>query len=96
MRINRMNYIQNIQGTDRANKNDADKSKGKASVNDNIEISETSREVRKQVENMKNNSSVNSKRVNEIKTAIENGTYSVSSKDIATKIMQKAREESLI
>ncbi len=95
MRINRLNYLQSIQSTDKANKNQTDK-KAQVDSNDNIEISDASKEVKKQVENMKNNSSFNSKRVNEIKTAIENGTYSVSSKDLAARIMQKVQEDSLI
>lgn len=89
MKINSVKF-NNIDNIYKAQKLDIEKTKTN-NKSDSIQISDLGKYLNKVNTNKINSSEedVNMDKVNDIKKRIENGTYSVDSKDLAKKIIEK-------
>lgn len=94
MKINRAGYSQYVEKTYKDNKKDiqAKKENNTRDKNDTIEISSSFREIQNYIDQMKE-AQPDIERVGQIKSAIDSGTYRVSSKELAEKIVQKIKEQ---
>ncbi|HHY81571.1 MAG TPA: flagellar biosynthesis anti-sigma factor FlgM [Clostridiales bacterium] len=97
MKINGTNRIDYVNQAYKKNNEQAVSSYNKASglykSRDTIELSETSRELYKQIEKLSAEETVDSQKIDSIKQAIQNGTYRVSPKELAEKIINRILEQ---
>lgn len=92
MKVNNTGYTHYIEKL----YNDNKKSTNKAGVEDTttkdrIELSDESKEIKKYFDQVKG-SSTDSKNIESIKSAIQAGTYQVSSKELAEEILKKMKK----
>ncbi|MCG8484438.1 MAG: flagellar biosynthesis anti-sigma factor FlgM [Clostridia bacterium] len=94
MKINGTGYSQYIEKVYKENRKDVQSKKENTAKDksDSIEISSSFREIQKYIDQMKE-AQPDYERVGQIKDAIDAGTYRVSSKELAEKIVQKIKEQ---
>ncbi len=94
MKINGPNYSQFINQLYKKNSNNKFEKRENVKTNkDTIEISKTSKDVRKYIEKMKDIETGNQEKIERIKEALDSGTYKVSSKDLAKVIVNKMNQQ---
>lgn len=94
MKVNGANQIPYVnQVYQRNSKNTIDKKENTGIPKDRIELSKTSQEVKKYIDKIDHIEIGNQEKVARIKKAIENGTYRVSSKEIAEVILDRISQE---
>lgn len=86
MRIDAYNRVNQIYQTGKATKT-TKSGKPSASANDQFEISQFGKELQVAKESVKNASDVREDKVADIKARMQNGTYQVSSEQIADKLL---------
>lgn len=93
MKINGTGYSQYIEKVYKENRKSTQaKKENTQDKSDSIEISSSFREIQKYIDQMKE-AQPDYERVYQIKSAIDAGTYRVSSKELAEKIVQKIKEQ---
>ena len=92
MRIDAYNKISQMYETHKATKV---ANKGKVSKKDKLEISNTGRDIQIAKEGLKKTSDIRQDKVNDIIKRMESGTYNVSAKEVADKIVDKYFDKSI-
>lgn len=86
MKINNNGYVariyQNYQKADQVSKKSQVKS-------DNIQLSESAREISKLIKETKNLPEIREEKIARIKAEIQNGTYHVTAQQLAAKMLQQ-------
>lgn len=94
MKINGPNYSQLINQLYKKNSNNKfEKRENVKNTKDTIEISKTSKDVKKYIEKMKDIETGNQEKIERIKDALDSGTYKVSSRDLAKVIVNKINQQ---
>lgn len=88
MRIDAYNQIAQIYGATRSNNTQAVKKTGSMG-RDEVQISSAGRDIGTAKSAVAAASDIRTDKVNDIKAQIKNGTYSVSTEDFASKLMEK-------
>lgn len=94
MKINRPNYVQFINQMYNKNNDKYEKKEKKDTQSDRIELSKTSHDLKKYIEQIKKAETGNEEKIQKIKELLDQGTYKVSSKELAGIIVDKMKEQS--
>lgn len=87
MKIDRIGYAQLVQKLEKSK--GAGKAGGRHDGKDTIELSDASKKIKEYAEVVKTMESSNLEKVEEIKTKLASGTYKVSSKELAERILSE-------
>lgn len=94
MKIDGLNYTQLINKLYKKDINQKfEKREDTQETKDRIELSKTSKDVKKYIEKMKYIETGNKDKIERIKEALDQGTYQVSSKDLAQIIVNKMNQQ---
>ena len=94
MKVNGTNRIDYVTQTYKKNTESISNSQKKSDIlkpEDSIELSEASKELKKQIEDLSKAETSDKQKVNSIKQAIQDGSYKVSPKKLAESMIDKMR-----
>ncbi|HKL10802.1 MAG TPA: flagellar biosynthesis anti-sigma factor FlgM [Clostridia bacterium] len=91
MKINRTGYAQLVRKLE--NGKGAHKASRKYDEKDTIELSEASIKIKKYADTMKTMESENVEKIETIKAKLSSGTYKISSKELADRILIEIKEQ---
>lgn len=89
MKIDRIGYAQLVQKLEKSKR--AGKTGGMLDGKDTIELSDTSKKIKEYAEVVKTMESSNLDKIQEIKDKLANGSYKVSSRELADRILSEIR-----
>lgn len=90
---NRIDYVNQAYRKNANNVTNADKKSTSLTTQDSIELSETSKELKKQIEKLSAADTTDKQKIESIKLAIQDGTYRVSPEKLADKMIHTIREQ---
>ena len=96
MKINGTNRVDYVNQAYRKNSdcvNNAEKKAEFFTSKDTIELSKTSKELKRQIENLSTVETTDRQKIDSIKQAIQDGTYRISPEKLAESILDKITEQ---
>ena len=91
MKINRTGYAQFVKRLEKSNS--VHKTNSNGEKNDKIEISEASRKIKEYSDVIKASESANADKIESIRAKLDSGTYQISSKQLADRILDEIKSQ---